>query len=64
MIDGLIGLIIVIVIVGIVFWLVAYLLDMVPMDARFKQIAKVLLILVAILIILSRALPMLGVNVL
>jgi hypothetical protein len=35
---------------------------MLPMDAGFKQVARVLMILVAVLIVLLRALPLLGVS--
>ena len=63
MVSALIGLIVLVVIVGIVCFLVNLLIDMLPMDGRFKQIAKVLIILVAVLIVLMRALPLLGVNV-
>mgnify|MGYP003576915958 CR=1 FL=1 len=38
------------------------LLDMLPMDASFKQIAKVLIILVAVLIVIYRGLPLLGLS--
>lgn len=62
MISALITLLILIIIVGIVYYVLTLLLDMVPMDARFKQIAKVLLLLVCVLVILMRALPLLGVS--
>lgn len=61
--EGLIGLIIVIIVVGIVALLVRMLIDMIPMDERFKQIANVLVMLVAVLIILSKALPLIGVQI-
>lgn len=64
MIEGLVGLLILVVIVGIVLWLCMLLIDMLPIEGNFKQIAKVLLILICILILLARALPMLGVHVL
>lgn len=63
MIDGLIGLLVAIIVVGIVAAIIIYLLDMLPIDARFKQIARVLVLLVAVLVILARALPMLGVSI-
>lgn len=63
MIEALIGLLILIIILGIVLYLCMLLVDMIPMDASFKQIAKVLLILVAVLILLARALPLLGIGV-
>jgi len=59
--EGLISLLIVIIVVGIVAGLVIWLIDMLPMDTRFKQIARVLVLLIAVLIILVRALPMLGI---
>lgn len=62
--TGLIGLLVLIIVVGVVYYLIAMLIDMLPLDGRFKQIAKVLLILICVLIILSRTLPLFGVNVL
>ena len=62
MINGLIALLVVIIVVGIVAYLIKMLIDMLPLDDRFKQIAGVLLMLVAILIILAKALPLLGVS--
>ncbi|MGR9413155.1 hypothetical protein [Rhizobium leguminosarum] len=62
MIDSLVALIILLIVVGIVVYLLNMLIDLIPMDGRFKQIAKVLLILVAVLIIIARVLPMLGVG--
>jgi hypothetical protein len=62
MIDGLIGLIVVVIVVGIVAYLIKMLIDMLPVDGRFKNIANILVMLVAVLIVLSRALPLLGVQ--
>jgi hypothetical protein len=64
MIGDLIGLIVAIVVVGIVAGLIAVLVDMIEMDARFKKMARVLIMLVAVLIILAHALPLLGVSIL
>lgn len=63
MIEGLIALLVVILVVGIVAWLVVWLIDMLPIDGRFKQIARVIVMVIAILLILLRALPLLGVSV-
>lgn len=63
MIDGLIALIVLIIIVGIVCWILLKLVDMLPMEGNFKQIAHALVILVAVLIVLAKALPLLGVHV-
>lgn len=62
MVSALIGLIVLIVVVGIVVYLVNLLIGLIPMDGRFKQIATVLVILVAVLIVISRALPLLGIS--
>lgn len=64
MIDGLIALLIIVIVVGIVFWLLSLLIDMLPIEGNFKQIAKILLILICVLVVLARALPLLGVHVL
>lgn len=63
MLNGLIALLVVIIVVGIVAYLISLLIDMLPLDGRFKQIAKVLVMLIAVLIVLMRALPLLGVSV-
>ncbi len=60
--NGLIGLLVAIIVVGIVAAIIIYLIDMLPMDGRFKQIARVLVLLIAVLVILVRALPLLGVS--
>lgn len=59
MINGLIALLIAVIVVGIIAWLITYIIDMLPIDGPFKQIAKVLVLLVAVLIILAKALPLL-----
>ncbi|MEK1930397.1 MAG: hypothetical protein AAAC47_11545 [Pararhizobium sp.] len=62
MIESLIALIILIIVLGIVVFVINMLIDLIPMDGRFKQIAKVLLILVAVLILIARAFPLIGVT--
>ena len=61
--NGLIALLVAVIVVGIVLYLLLMLLDRLPMDDGFKQIAKVLLILICVLIILAKALPLLGIAV-
>ncbi len=61
MIQGLIALLITILVVGIVAAVVIYLIDMLPIEGNFKQIARVLVLLIAVLIVLFRALPLLGI---
>lgn len=63
MVNGLIGLVVVIIVVGIVAYLVTLLVNKLPLDGRFKQVANVLIMLIAVLIILARALPLLGVAI-
>ena len=63
MVESLISLIVVLIVVGIVCWIVLRLVDMLPMEANFKQIAQALVILVAVLIVLFRALPLIGVSI-
>lgn len=63
MIEGLIALLVVLIVVGIVAAIIIYLIDMLPIDDNFKQIARVLVLLIAVLVILMRALPLLGVSV-
>jgi len=63
MINGLIALLIAVIVVGIIAWLITYIIDMLPIDGPFKQIAKVLVLLVAVLVILAKALPLLGLSI-
>lgn len=64
MIDGLIALLILVIVLGIVLWLLIWCIDMLPIQEPFKQVARVLLILICVLVLLARALPLLGVHVL
>lgn len=63
MIAALVSLIVLIVVVGIVAYIILLLLDMLPIEGGFKQIARVLIMLVAVLIVLMKALPLLGVSI-
>lgn len=60
--SALIMLAILCVIVGFVAWALIQLLALVPMQAPFQAIARGAIILVAVLIILYKLLPMLGVG--
>lgn len=60
MVEPLIALLILILVVGIVAWFVTWLIDMLPMEGRFRQIAKAIVLVIAVLIILVRALGVLG----
>lgn len=64
MVSGLIGLLITIVIVAIVAGIMAWLIDQfLPIDERFKRLAIALVWVIAVLVVLFRALPLLGVHV-
>ena len=54
--------IVLIIIVGVVLYIINLLLAMVPMNAQLKQIAWVLIILVAIIIVAQKVLPILGIH--
>jgi hypothetical protein len=63
MVEALIALVILIIVVGIIAYLMTMLVNMLPIDGRFKQVANILIMLVAVLIILMRALPLLNVGI-
>lgn len=54
MVSSLVSLLILILIGGLVVWLLFYLIDMLPMPSPFNQIAKAIVILIAILVLLER----------
>lgn len=60
MIDTLIAVIITLIIVGVVYYVVNLVLDMLPMDGRIRQIINVLLVIVLALIVISQLLPLIG----
>lgn len=62
MIAALIQLVIYIVVLGLVFWLLNYLIDTVPLPDPFARIAKVIIAVVAVLIVLMLVLQLLGVS--
>lgn len=50
----LIGLLIVVLVLGVVCWLIIYIIDMLPLPPPFRLIAKVILALIVILVLLSQ----------
>lgn len=62
MIAALISLLVVILIVGLICGLVVYLIDISPIPAPFKLWSRWLVIVIAVLIIILKALPLLGVS--
>jgi di/tricarboxylate transporter len=62
MTGGLVGLIVLVIIVGVVLLVAKLIIDKIPMDDTFKQIAWLLIILLAIVIVIQKALPLLGIS--
>lgn len=63
MIESLISLLVLVLVIGIVVWLVLWLISEIPLPAPFGRTARVLVIVIAVLIILFRALPLIGVTI-
>jgi len=64
MIEGLIGLLVLIIIVGIVCGLIVWLIRAAPfIPEPFKSWAEYLVYVVAVLVILAKALPLIGVSI-
>lgn len=51
--DGLIGLLIQLVIVGVVLYIANLLINRIPMDATIKQIVNVIIIVIAVIFVLQ-----------
>ncbi|WP_448954171.1 hypothetical protein [Labrys neptuniae] len=54
MLSQVISLLIGVFVIGLVCWLLLYLVDRLPMEGRFRQIARILIIVIAILAIAQR----------
>ncbi|MGJ4857650.1 hypothetical protein AB4037_23975 [Labrys sp. KB_33_2] len=54
MLSQVISLLIGVFVIGLVCWLLLYLVDRLPMEGRFKQIARILIIVIAVLAIVQR----------
>ena len=63
MVESLVALCIVILIVGLICGLVVYLIDASPIPSPFKEWGRWLVIVVAVLIIVMKALPLVGVSI-
>jgi len=60
--NTLIGLLVLMLIIGVVWYVIQTVIDLLPIDANFKRIAQIILMLIVLLVILNRALPMLGIS--
>lgn len=63
MIEALVQILILLLVVGLVVWLARYVVALLPIEEPFKQIANVLILLIAMLIVLTRLLPLAGVRI-
>lgn len=64
MVESLIGLIVVLIVVGIVCGMIVWLIRTVPFVSEpFKSWAEYLVYVVAVLIVLAKALPLIGVSI-
>ena len=61
MIESLIYLVIYIIVVGLVLWLLSYLIDAVPLQEPFRRVARIALLVIGVLIIIMLLLNFLGV---
>ena len=52
MVGGLIALVVYIIIVGIILWLLRYLIGVLPMDEQFRTVANVIILVVGVLILI------------
>jgi len=59
-IGTLIGIIIVLIVVGVIYWAITQLLPLIPLPAPFAQIIHVLLVLILVLVVLWVILQVLG----
>jgi len=62
MAQGLVGLIVLVIVVGVILLIAKLIIDKIPMDDTFRQIAWLLVILLAVVVIVSKALPLMGVS--
>ena len=60
MIQSLIYLIVYLIVIGLIFWLLTYLIDMVPLPEPFNRVAKIALMVVAVLIVIFLLLGLVG----
>jgi energy-converting hydrogenase Eha subunit B len=54
MLSEIITLLIGVIVIGLVCWLLVFLIERLPMDGRFKNILRILVIVVAVLMVIER----------
>ena len=60
MIEGLVGLVIYLLVIGLIVWLLIFLVDYVPVPAPFNRVAKIVIMVVAVIIVIYLLLGLLG----
>jgi hypothetical protein len=63
MVEGLIALLIVCLVVAVVAAVILYAVSLLPLEPPFHQVVRVLVIAICALIIIFKALPLLGVHI-
>lgn len=61
MIASLIYLVIYLIVVGVIIWLLRYLIDAIPMDEPFRRVASIAILVVGVLIVILLLLDFVGV---
>lgn len=59
-VSALLTLVIWLLVVGLILWIVTLVIDRVPMDATYKQVAKAIILVVGLIILLLQVIPMLS----
>jgi cytochrome c biogenesis protein CcdA len=60
MLQGLVYLVVYLLIIGIVIWLLIYLIDMIPLPEPFNRVAKVVIMVIGVLIVITLLLGVVG----
>ena len=60
MIESLIFLVIYLVVIGLVLWLLTYLVDAVPLQEPFRRVAKIAILVIGVLIVIVLLLQFVG----
>ena len=61
MVQSLIYMVIYLIIVGVIMWLLRYLIDAIPMDEPFRRVANVAIVVVGVLVVILLLLSFIGV---
>ena len=59
----LISLLVTILVVGLIIWLILYVIDLIPLPAPFHQVARIIVIVIAVIWLIKLLLGVTGVNI-